>query len=171
MTAKSLDVYVLAKLILEKERRPFSVLAKELGMSASELHASVGRLIYAGLIEEGRWKIRVMAVEEFLFHGVPFVFPARREPDAVLGIPTAYAAAPLNSLLSFSSTALVPVWAYSEGSKMGNAIKPLHPSAPKVAGSYPAFYEVLALIDAIRDGKARDRQIASEELHKRITKK
>lgn len=46
--------------------------------------------------------------------------------------------------------------------------EPLHPSAPEAARRDGRLYEILALIDALREGRNRERQIAKEELLKRI---
>lgn len=167
MIAKSLDVYTLAKLLLEKEKRSFAVVAKEIGMSVSEFHAAVRRLALAGLIEQESRKPHGKPVEEFLFHGVPYVFPARQGAPT-RGVPTSHSAAPLNTLIAASSGTLGPVWPDAGGKTRGYAIDPLHPSAPSVAVDDPAFYEVLALIDALRDGRMRERSLAREELHRRI---
>ena len=167
MIAKSLDVYALAKLVLETEKRPFGVVAKEIGMSASEFHAAVQRLTQAGLLEKESRKIRRKPVEEFLFHGVPYAFPARQGPPT-RGVPTSHMAAPLNALVADSPGTLGPVWPDAAGKTRGYAIEPLHPSAPKVAKNDPAFYEILALVDGLRDGRTRERQLAREELHRRI---
>ena len=167
MIAKSLDVYALAKLLLEKGKRPFAVVAKEIGMSASEFHAAVKRLAHAGLIDQESRKPRRKPVEEFLFHGVPYAYPAKRGAPT-RGIPTSHMAAPLNSLIAVSPRTLGPVWPDGEGKVHGYAIDPLHPSAPKAAGADAALHEVLALIDALRDGRMREQQLAREELHRRI---
>ncbi|MEX1117474.1 MAG: hypothetical protein WEB60_01645 [Terrimicrobiaceae bacterium] len=167
MIAKSLDVYALAKLLLEKEKRPFAVVAKEIGMSASEFHGAVQRLAHAGLIEQDSRTSRGRPVEEFLFYGVPYAFPARQGAPT-RGVPTSHMAAPLNALLAASTGTLGPVWPDSKGKARGYAIDPLHPSAPSATGADPAFYEMLALIDALRDGRTRERQLARQELHRRI---
>jgi hypothetical protein len=44
----------------------------------------------------------------------------------------------------------------------------LHPSAPQAARKDPALYEILALIDALREGMVRERQLAEAELRTRI---
>ncbi len=165
--AKSLDVYALAKLLLEKEKRPFAVVAKEIGMSASEFHAAVQRLAHAGLIEQESRKPRGKPVEEFLFHGVPYAFPATQGAPT-RGVPTSHLAAPLKAHLAVSTGTLGPVWPDSNGKARGYAIDPLHPSAPVAAKTDPSFYEMLALIDALRDGRTRERALAREELHRRI---
>lgn len=167
MIAKSLDVYALAKLLLEEKNRPYAVVAKEIGMSASEFHAAVKRLAGAGLIEHDSRKPRRNSTEEFLFHGVPYIFPAT--PGALTrGVPTSYSAVPLSSLISSPEGTIGPVWSSPKGTMRGYSIEPLHPSAPKIATTDAVFYEILALIDALRDGRVRERQMAREELHRRI---
>ena len=43
----------------------------------------------------------------------------------------------------------------------------LHKSAPAAAKD-PALYELLALIDAVRDGRVRERKLAEKELSTRL---
>lgn len=164
--AKSLDVYALAKLLLEPSKRPFGVVAKELGMSASEFHAAVHRLGSSGLIDLSDRKIRVKPMLDFLCSGIRYVFPA--QPGAIRqGMPTSYAAPPLDALLA-SNDKMGPVWPDAMGSKLGYAIEPLHPSAPQASRTDPNFYEILALIDVLREGRPRERQLAEKELRDRV---
>jgi predicted transcriptional regulator len=51
MFAKSLDVYVWLKLCLERSDKTYEQLGKELGMSASEVHAAVRRGGEAGVVK------------------------------------------------------------------------------------------------------------------------
>jgi hypothetical protein len=44
----------------------------------------------------------------------------------------------------------------------------LHKAAPKAARKDPALHELLALIDAVRDGRVRERQLAEKELIARL---
>ena len=94
MIARSLDVVVWLKLLLEEGHRPYAELSKELGISASEIHASMRRGIDSGLISsESKLPLR-KPLEEYLLHGVRYAFPAI--PGSVVrGMPTAYAAPPL----------------------------------------------------------------------------
>ena len=46
----------------------------------------------------------------------------------------------------------------------GFPIEPLYETAPKAARKDPVLYELLALIDALRDGRARERQLAEKAL-------
>lgn len=166
MIAKSLDIYALAKLILEECARPYAVVAGELGMSASEFHAAVHRLGQAGLVDPKTRRIRQGAVQELLVHGLRYVFPVVMG-GLTRGIPTSYAAPPLSELISFGKEN-IPVWPDATGEKLGYGVEPLHPSAPKAVQRDSRFYEVLALIDALREGRPRERQIAEDELLKRI---
>ena len=165
MIAKSLDIFVILKLLLGEGGETYAQLSKELGMSASEIHAAVRRGIEAGLIEPSSRKPLRRPLEEYLVHGVRYAFPARPGPPA-RGMPTAHAAPPLSSLIH--SDDLPPVWPDPEGNSKGYALEPLYSSAPKAAKNDQKLYEVLALVDAIRSGRARERKLAEEELKKRL---
>ena len=165
MIAKSLDIVVLLKLLLEKGRRPYALLSKELYISASEIHAAVRRSIAAGLIDPvTRLPLR-KPLEEYLLHGVRYAFPTSLGGLA-RGIPTAYAAKPLSDQIS--SEDMPPVWASPEGTVLGFAVEPLYSSVPKAVKSDSALYELLALVDALRMGRARERKLAEEELKHRL---
>jgi hypothetical protein len=163
--AKSLDVAVLLKLLLEKKPRAYAQLSKELSISASEIHAAVRRCADAGLLEASTRKPLRKPLEEYLIHGVRYAFPAKPGP-LTRGTPTAYAAPPLSDQIR--SDSLPPVWPDPEGVTKGFAFEPLYGSAPKAARSNPEFYELLALVDAVRGGRARERRLAEEELKKRL---
>jgi hypothetical protein len=47
-------------------------------------------------------------------------------------------------------------------------LEPLHKAAPSAARRDPILYELLALIDALRDGRVRERQRAERELTARL---
>jgi len=160
---KGQDVLVMLKL-LSRGGTDWSYLglAQELGMSASEVHAAIKRAEEAGLYNPHSRRPRKDAVREFLVHGLRYVFPAR--PGAIVqGIPTAYAAPPLNQKLSFSE-AEAPVMPLPRGPVRGPGIQPLYRSAPGAAAKDERLYRLLALVDAIRTGRARERKIARDEL-------
>ena len=50
----------------------------------------------------------------------------------------------------------------------GVAIKPLYRSAPRAARNSPQLYELLALVDALRTGRARERKLAEQLLEERL---
>jgi DNA-binding Lrp family transcriptional regulator len=165
VVAKSLDVVVLLGLLLDGARKPYAQLSRELGMSASEVHAAVRRCAVAGLIDPDTRKPLRRPVEEYLIWGVRYAFPGKRGSLA-RGVPTAYAAPPLAGQIAMDD--LPPVWPDPEGTAKGYALEPLYSSVPRAAKSNPKLYELLALVDALRVGRTRERKLAEVELRKRL---
>lgn len=162
------DLVLLAKLIAGQGKRPpIAQLAADLSQSPSQVHASLKRLERSGLIDPATGKPRLRAVQEFLLHGVKYVFPPRRG-ETTRGVPTAHAAPPLADELAQGDD-LPPVWPDAAGKVRGVLFEPLHHSAQKAALKDPAVYELLALIDALRGGRARERQIAERHLTQRLS--
>src|ERR1039458_5083084 len=62
----------------------------------------------------------------------------------------------------------VPVWPFDRGPKRGYAFMPLYKRAPEAALKDEDLYQLLALVDAIRDGSARERELAKRELSVRL---
>jgi len=54
------------------------------------------------------------------------------------------------------------------GSLRGASVVPLYAAAPATAVRNPALYELLALVDAVRLGRARERTRAKQLLRERI---
>lgn len=171
MKLKPQDVVVALKFcVYGSNRPPFAQIAADLGMSASEVHGAVKRAQAAGLLHGPEMLDRpnVSAIEEFLIHGIKYVFPAeRRGPSR--GVPTSYAAEPLNQLI-VPGDEPIPVWPHPEGKKRGIAFTPLYKTVPVAALRDPLLYKYLALVDAIRDGRARERKLAEKELSNLLRK-
>lgn len=169
MNLKPQDVLFLLKLIsLGKNQWTFNSLAVELGMSPSEVHAAAKRAQVARLAVRKENSIRAdkRNLEEFLLHGIQYVFVPDRG-GLNRGIPTAHAAQPLAD--SFvQDVEPPPVWPDPEGEVRGESFSPLYKSVPKAARCDPKLYILLALVDAIRGGRARDREMAKKELKKRL---
>ncbi|MFO7544437.1 MAG: hypothetical protein R6W77_02975 [Trueperaceae bacterium] len=140
----------------------YASLADRLGLSASEAHAAVKRAGFAGLVR-GRHVDR-HALFEFLEHGVRYAFFAVRGAPT-RGVPTGAAAPPLDALISVKDG---PVWPSAEGSARGYALEPLYRSVPQAALRDRTIHELLALIDALRDGGVRERELAMRELRSRL---
>jgi hypothetical protein len=168
MVLKPQDVYVALKIVAAESRAPYSHLAAELVMSPSEVHASVRRAQSCRLLHGAQCKNRpnFSALEEFLLHGLKYVFPADRG-ELTRGIPTSYAAKPLRDLIAPGNDP-GPVWPYEEGTQRGVGFEPLYKTAPIAALRDPVFYEYLALADALRDGRTPERSIAEAELCRRL---
>lgn len=159
------DILVLLK-IAAKGTQPWYMkdLSIELGISASEVSESLNRSAFAGLLTQDKTRLMHTALLEFLEHGLRYVYP--QQPGALVrGMATAHSAQPLHDLIQSEEAY---VWPYAEGTVRGQAIEPLHPKLPEACLKDPAFYELVALCDALRVGRAREKQLAVQELKNRI---
>lgn len=167
MSLKSQDILIVLKLVALGERRwSYSSLAKDLFLSPSGVYEGINRAVQSKLLDPTTKKPRKKALEEFLIHAVKYFFPPRRGA-LTRGIPTSHAAPPLNSEIVQSGE--IPVWPYAQGSVRGYEFSPLHESVPPSAEKDPELYELLALLDAIRGGKAREASIAAKEIKDRLS--
>jgi hypothetical protein len=170
MVLKPQDIVILLKLVTFGDRPwSYSAIAHELFMSPSEVHSGIRRAAAARLFDGVRNVPLVKALEEFLVHGVKYAFPPDRG-SLTRGLPTSYAAPPLKGLI-VQPDEPPPVWPDPEGNERGYEFSPLYKSVPRAAARDSALYELLALVDAIRDGRARERELAVRELKARLEKK
>ncbi len=167
---RPVDIPVLLKLTLPgAAEMSFQQLAADLHLSSSEVHASLKRSRLSGLlVPDAPKSVNRSALLEFLEHGLRYAFPAQRG-DLTRGIPTAYAAEPLKSAFQ-NSAEPPPVWPYVKGKVRGYAFAPLYKHAATAALQDLKLYELLALADALRDGRVRERKLALKELSKRIAR-
>ena len=159
------DVVIILK-IVAKGSVPWRILelANELGISQSEISESLNRSMIAALVDSNKRTLMRSALLEFLHHGMRYVFP--QHPGAVVrGMPTAHSAAPLNTLIESNEQY---VWPWAEGKSRGQRIEPLHKAVPEACTRDSKLYELLALCDALRIGKAREREFAIKALEQRI---
>lgn len=181
------DVVVVLKLIAHRDRSKrwtYADLGKDLFMSTSQVFRSVERAEAARLLSapsipstpEMREELPLTwmfpnnsNLKEFLIHGVKYSFPVERG-GPTRGTPTAEAAPPLNQILA-QDFPLPPVWPNPAGLLRGIAFSPLYKTVPEAALRDLELYELLALLDAIREGRAREREIAIRELTARIDSK
>lgn len=169
-TLKPQDILVLLKVHLwAKSEWTYNQLALSLDMSASEVHAATTRADISRLYDKESKKVRTQALQEFLVHGLRYVFPG--QPGAISrGIPTAHSAEPLKSMLVVDS-ADVYVWPTATGVERGQGIEPLYRSVPSAALKDKALYELLSLLDALRVGRVREQRLAATELSQRLRTK
>jgi hypothetical protein len=167
MNLKPQDIYILLKLVaLGESPWSYASVAGELFMSASEVHAGIKRAVVARLIHPQGGKPLKKSLEEFLIHGVKYAFPPDRG-GLTRGVPTGYAAPPLKDIISQPNEP-PPVWPDPDGDTRGYEFSPLYKTIPKAALRDKMLYELLAIVDAIRDGRAREREIAVKELKVRL---
>jgi hypothetical protein len=160
---KPQDVLLALKLAVHADRPwpGYARLAAELHMSPSEVHAGLRRLEASRLHSPVTRRVSARELLEFLKHGLPYVFPAEEGAEVVTGVPTAWSAEPLRSRILASTGA---VWPSATGAARGHALRPLYKSAPAAALEDPRLHEALALVDALRAGRARERALAREAL-------
>jgi hypothetical protein len=165
---KPQDLLIALKLAVQPERQwTFPELASALSMSASEVHAGMRRLDACRLRNRVLGRVDRAALRQFLVHGLAHVFPAEPAGE-VRGMPTALSAAPMAGEFLVGPHEQM-VWKRSDGAMRGRGIEPLYRSAPEAAAKDPALYELLALADALRVGRARERAFAAQELERRLS--
>lgn len=170
MTIKPQDIVVLIKLLARQGDKSWSQnsLAFELCLSPSQINSALKRLVAAGLItpyyRPNKPLPIIQACEEFFIHGLKYIFPAKLG-ELVRGVPTSYCGPSLKEQIVMGNDPM-PVWPYGEGDVRGVALKPLYSSVPESVIKHPdpLFYDLLTLIDAIRSGRAREKQIAIQEI-------
>ena len=104
--------------------------------------------------------VQPRALFEFLLHGLPYVFPVQAGAT-VRGMATGPSALPL--VTTFGSDPAF-VWPTSTGEVWGAAVEPLYVGAPAAALADARLYELLALVDAVRLGRPREKRVAAELL-------
>ena len=159
------DVVVLLKLLSEEGKTWNQIsLAKALFMSQSEISESLARSQYARLLFDKGRKVAREPFMELLQYGIPYVFP-QQPGNVVRGVPTAHSASPLKEQIQSVEQY---VWPYAKGSVRGLSIQPLYSSVLQAIELDVQLYEMLSLIDALRVGKAREKNMALDMLKQRI---
>ena len=169
LTLKPFDFVLAVKIAVNKDKDfLIAQLAEEFGVSLSTVHSALKRGVAARLLSRSSGPLRAVpsALKEFAISGLKYAFPAA-VGRSTRGVPTAIGA-PILARHFEATDAPVPVWPHPEGKVFGFGLVPLHPSVPKVALKDAALYEVLALVDAIRVGAAREREIAVNELQAKL---
>ncbi|MBV5348316.1 hypothetical protein JZU61_01395 [bacterium] len=162
---KPQDVVILLKIIaVDSDQWQQKSIADELKMSQSEVSQSVARSKFAGLLDGSGKKVMRLALLDFLQYGLSYVFP-QKPGSLVRGIPTAYSAPPLNTIIQSNE---LLVWPSAKGKSRGQSIVPLYPSVVDAVNQDEKLYHLLALADALRVGKAREKDLAISELKQRL---
>ena len=169
---KSQDYLILLKLLANpavnwSQRE----LADAVCVSLAETNASLKRLIEAGLLrKEGVSKYLpiIASAEQFLIHALKYLIPAKLG-EYTRGVPTA-AGSPLFKNKLAHGDDPIPVWPDAKGDHRGIALNPIHPAVIKALRKAPdqAFYELLVLVDSIRLGRPRERNLAIQILKDKL---
>ncbi len=159
------DIVVLLKIALQTDHSWYiKDLATALFLSQSELSESLHRSVFADLLAQDKKTLMRANLLDFLVYGLRFVFP-QKPTFQTRGIPTAHSAFPLREhILSEINF----VWPYAEGWASGLAIEPLYPTVPQASLQDAELYELLALVDALRVGRKREQNLATEFLTQKL---
>lgn len=164
---KGEDIVLLLKLSNQKPDWTVRTLERETTIPRSVVQRGLKRLWEAGLFDPRRRMVNLSQAEEFIIHGLRYVFPGAVRGES-RGVPTAWAAQPLVDLIAGGPDELPPVWPSARGPVRGLALEPVHASVVEAANRDPALGEQLALVDALRLGDARIRELAAEQLRGRL---
>ena len=171
MDVKPQDLLVLLKVAAHPPQRwTYAALGMALAMSASEVHASVRRAVASGLAvapSRGEWSPVRPSLLEFMVHGVRYVWPVTVGP-VKRGVPTSFGVEPLSSQLT-AAPGEAPVWAHPSGNAKGPTWSPLYRTAAQAALADPALHRLLALLDALRAGRSRERALAAQFMQAALT--
>lgn len=162
---KPQDLVILTKLIAINDPDYTQMsLSQMLYMSQSEISSSISRSSYAGLLMNKGREVNRKLFFDFIKYGLAVVFP--QHPGAIVrGTVTAHSAPPLDMEIVSEDNY---VWPYAKGRARGQSIAPLYPTVPKAVILDNYLYELLALMDAVRVGRAREKNLALELLEQRI---
>jgi len=162
---KPQDLVVLAKLVVLGDVGFTQVsLAQTLYLSQSEISISLARSAYAGLLINDRKDVNRKLFFDFIQYGLGVVFPQKPGP-MVRGTLTAHSAPPLSKDIASNEPY---VWPYAKGTSLGQSISPLYPTVPQAVMLDSKLYEILALFDAIRVGRTREKKLALAYLKDRL---
>jgi hypothetical protein len=144
----------------------YSILAKDLHMSQSEVHSAIKRAELAKLFDPlTRRPIRAH-LSEFIISGIRYAYPTVPGKETI-GIPTAHSAAPLNKAIVAAKGDSF-VWPSKGGRARGLSIEPLYPAVPAACAKDEELHKLFALVDALRVGRAREVDLAKKIIQEKL---
>ncbi|GEM46657.1 hypothetical protein [Deinococcus cellulosilyticus] len=169
MNLKDQDVLLLV--VLTSTSAPpqgYQGLADFTGISLSETHSSIKRLDRSGLVHKGEvgFKAHSQRALEFFLHAIKYLYPPEYGPET-RGVATLHHVLPFSE--HFPEETPRTVWPDAEGTQRGTALIPIHKYAPSIARNHPQVHQTLALLDALRAGRNRERTLAEKHLSKRLS--
>lgn len=164
----AIDIYVLAG-ALSDDRAGLTLraLAERLHVDHTLVHRALKRAEAAGLYAASSKQVNRANFEELMTHAGRFITPARLG-ELTRGIPAAWAAEPISTIIRQPAQEPPPVWPDVYGAVRGQALEPLHPAAVQASKDTPALASMLSIIDSLRAGDVRVRKVAASSLHKAL---
>jgi DNA-binding MarR family transcriptional regulator len=160
------DIYVLSGALADAGKAPtLRELARKLQVDHTLVHRVLKRAAAAGLYNADSHQVNRANFEELMSHAARFIAPAPMG-ELTRGVPAAWAAEPICQLLRQSGEDPPPVWPDADGPVRGQALEPLHAAAVKASEQSRELASLLAIIDSLRAGDLRVREVAAAELHR-----
>lgn len=158
------DLYVLAGVLSSEESEwTLRELAATLQVDHTLVHRALKRAESAGLYRISIRQVNLANFEELTIHAVRFIAPARLG-ELTRGVPAAWAAEPISTIIHQPDSEPPPVWPDPLGAIRGQALQPLHPAAAKASRDAPQLARLLSIIDSLRAGDIRVREAAATAL-------
>lgn len=161
ITLKPQDLVVALKISLYRDGMPtFAELSRSLQISTSETHAAAQRAMHSRLLvmEDGHIRANKSTLLEFAIYGACYAFPISEGP-VMRGMPTGASAPAMRKQFDHAGMMQL-VWPYVGGTERGRSIIPLYAKAPVACEADSELYAILAALDSVRGGAAREREAA-----------
>jgi hypothetical protein len=164
-TLRPSDIVVACQLATTPSAH-FINLAESTGLSAGECHNAVRRLRYSHLLLADERRPSNEVLHNFLVQGAPFAFPPVLGVQTI-GVSTAQSSPAFRALVG---TADGIVWPHAQGEARGQSLIPLFPGAPTLSTTNQPLYDLLTIVDALRVGTTRVRNVAADLLAERLSR-
>ena len=138
--------------------------------SLSQVQYALTRAARCHLYSRERRRVLTPHLLEFLEHGLRFALPAAEPGPVQQGVPTAHSAPVMQAALASAGDPGLSkfVWPHLDGPEVGQTLTALHPVVAGLAMTDRDLHAVLALIDSLRVGGARERGVAAALLRERL---
>ena len=160
-------VILLKKITLDGASMNGKQIAESLCISQAEVSVAMERNRIAQLVDESKSRVNVLAFRDFLVYGIRYCFPVK-PGSMVRGVPTASSADIIKKTIAIGDERYV--WKDPSGSERGQSIIPLYPKVADAVKKDGELYSLLAIVDSLRIGKARERNVATQELDKYLNR-
>lgn len=157
------DLYVLTG-ALANQGGTWSLrdLAEKLFVDHTVVSRALKRNEEVGLYQPGERRVNPANFAELMIHAARFIAPAPLG-GITRGFNAAWAAATISGRIHQAGDEPPPVWPSALGVNRGQRLEPLHPGAV-TASADPTLGALLAIVDCLRAGDARVRNVAASAL-------
>lgn len=161
---KPQDLLVALDLALHEGRPTYAEIAQRLHIGVGTAHTALASAKAAQFVSASG-EANFPNLVEFLIHGARYAFyPVRTGPTR--GVPTGASQPALGERLAGDRTPLV--WPEPSGRVRGDGLKPIYPTVPLIVVDDPELHAILAALDLIRTGSARERSVAAEVIREKM---